>query len=80
MKKKSKLNCYLGKTNVEGEGIVIVLEDNEYGQITAKQLLNLVNELKYAGAEAISINENRIVNLTDDVPGVEKIVSYNKPK
>ena len=22
----------------------------------------------------------RIVNLTDDVPGVEKIVSYNKPK
>ena len=67
MKKKSKLNCYLGKTNVEGEGIVIVLEDNEYGQITAKQLLNLVNELKYAGAEAISINENRIVNLTDIV-------------
>ena len=27
----------------------------------------MVNELKYAGAEAISINDNRIVNLTDIV-------------
>lgn len=57
----------VGKTNVEGEGIVIVLEDNEEQQITSNQLLSLVNELKYAGAEAISINDNRIINSTDIV-------------
>ena len=32
---------------------------------TADDLLQLINELKYAGAEAISINDNRIINLTD---------------
>lgn len=57
----------VGKTDVEGEGIVIVLEDNEEQQITSNQLLSLVNELKYAGAEAISINDNRIINSTDIV-------------
>ena len=57
----------VGKTNVEGEGIVITLEDNEEQQITSNQLLNLVNELKIAGAEAISINNKRIINSTDIV-------------
>lgn len=57
----------VGKTDVEGEGIVIILEDNEEQQITSNQLLSLVNELKYAGAEAISINDNRIINSTDIV-------------
>ena len=57
----------VGKTNVEGEGIVITLEDNAEQQITSNQLLNLVNELKIAGAEAICINDNRIINSTDIV-------------
>ena len=56
-----------GLTNVEGEGVVLKLEDNEEQQITSNHLLKLVNDLKYAGAEAISINENRITNFTDIV-------------
>lgn len=56
-----------GLTDVEGEGIILKLEDNEEEQITSNHLLNLVNELKYAGAEAISINGNRITNYTDIV-------------
>lgn len=60
-------NALLGKTNVEGEGVIITLEDNENQQITSNHLLNIVNELKYAGAEAISINNNRITNYTDIV-------------
>ena len=56
-----------GKTDVTGEGMVITLEDNNEQQVTASALLNLVNELKYAGAEAISINENRIINISDIV-------------
>ena len=55
----------LGKNAVEGEGIIVTLTDVEvgkYGIITDTDLIELVNELKAAGAEAISINGHRIVN------------------
>jgi uncharacterized protein YlxW (UPF0749 family) len=51
----------LGYTDVQGQGIIITLEDNEYKNIESYDLLMLVNELKLAGAEAISINGQRIL-------------------
>jgi len=54
-----------GYTDVSGPGIIITLEDTDKMQITADDLISLVNELKLAGAEAISINDQRIVSLTD---------------
>ena len=56
-----------GLTDVQGEGVILILQDNEEEQITSNHLVELVNELKYAGAEAISINNNRITNFTDIV-------------
>lgn len=56
---------YLGYTKVKGEGIVINLEDNEFKAIERWDLLQLVNELKLAGAEAISINDERVVSTTE---------------
>lgn len=58
---------YLGYTDVVGEGIVITLSDSTYKDIESYDLINLVNELKLAGAEAISINDNRVVATTDIV-------------
>lgn len=66
-KELNELEKLVGITDVRGDGIVITLEDNDEGQVTAMVLLNLVNELKYAGGEAISINGIRIVNMTDIV-------------
>ena len=57
----------IGKTDVEGEGVVIRLNDNEDNDIIASDLIELVNELRYAGAEAISINDIRIINSTEIV-------------
>ena len=54
-----------GYTDVSGPGIIITLEDTDKMQITADDLISLINELKLAGAEAISINDQRIVSLTD---------------
>lgn len=54
----------LGKNSVQGEGIIVTLKDVEvgkYGKIYAKDLIQLLNELKAAGAEAISINDQRII-------------------
>ncbi len=56
---------FLGYTDVQGEGIVITLKDNDFRNIERFDLISLVNELKLAGAEAISINDERIVNQTD---------------
>lgn len=58
-------NMLIGKTDVEGEGVVITLTDNNEQVVTPTDLLELVNELNYAGAEAISINDVRILNMTD---------------
>ena len=61
----SETEEYLGYTNLKGEGIVIKLEDNDFKQIERWDLLQLINELKLAGAEAISINDERIISTTE---------------
>lgn len=69
-----RLNEALGMTNVEGEGITIVLEDKGGTQLSdgetvkpidIEDLLIIVNDLFAAGAEAISINDQRIVAMSD---------------
>ena len=54
----------LGETNVTGEGVIIYYEDDSK-KVNATDLLRLVNELNLAGAEAIAINDQRIVNITE---------------
>ena len=69
-KELEQVNLILGKTDVQGKGIKITLVENkeaETGTITADNLNMIVNSLKEAGAEAISINENRIINMSDIV-------------
>lgn len=60
------LNLMLGATDVEGTGIIITLQDSDDQEekITAEELMMIVNYLKDAGAEAISINDQRIINST----------------
>ena len=72
-------NMLLGKTDVKGEGVIItinsettsnssnttIIDDVEQVEITHEDLLDLVNELKLAGAEAIEINGERVITTTD---------------
>ncbi len=66
---------YLGRTEVKGNGIVIELDDNR--DVNTEQVLNIssllvheedllqiVTELFNAGADAVSINGQRIVSIT----------------
>jgi len=62
--KQNKL--LLGRTDVTGEGIIIYYKDGNK-KVTATDLLKLVNELNLSEAEAISINDQRIVNTTEIV-------------
>ena len=56
---------YLGYTDVKGEGLTITLDDTDYKQVQSSDILLLVNELRLAGAEAISINDERVVSTTE---------------
>lgn len=74
----NKLNSLIGTIDVKGKGIIITVADNNAVTnqtvsvlenisnylIHDTDLLFIVNELKNAGAEAISINDERIINQT----------------
>ncbi len=71
-KELSELNRVLGYTDVSGKGLVITLQDadasdNGYTNdnlIHDLDLVDIVNELFNAGAEAVSINGQRIIRST----------------
>ena len=69
-KEVNENNIILGKTDVQGQGVKITLEDgfstiDEY--LSSAQLIHdadivqVINELRNAGAEAISVNGQRII-------------------
>lgn len=60
-------NKLVGKTEVNGEGVIITLSDNEETTIFSTDILKLINELRLAGAEAISVNDVRVIAMTDIV-------------
>lgn len=69
-KELQQANLLLGKTDVVGEGIIVTLRDNELSdgeiiKIELEDIIQLLNELRLAGAEAISINGVRVINTTD---------------
>lgn len=72
-KKIERYETVLGMTDVSGEGVVVTVADNNIVNNNSFESINvsnylvhdgnlvaIVNELKAAGAEAISINDNRI--------------------
>ena len=83
---------YLVKTDVEGQGITIKIQDvNNQDEntseedatkpISAEDLLVVVDYLKLAGAEAISINGERIINMTDIVDvGSNSLIFVNQQR
>lgn len=66
-------NTLLGYNEVSGQGLIVVLKDANSAKVIGNatdyivhdgDLLEVINALKNAGAEAISINGERIVNTT----------------
>ena len=83
----TEVDTYLGKTDVSGQGVVITIKDinNNDGEdyidpISYEDLLIIVDYLKLAGAEAISINEQRIINMTDIVNVNDSVIYVNQQR
>jgi len=66
-----KARILAGLTDVEGPGVTITIDDlgigaqNNYPLINHEMLLRVINELNAAGAEAISINKQRMISETE---------------
>lgn len=86
-------NMIIGLTDVEGEGVIVTLKDDT--SVTSdslaitdsmsnhlvhdSDLISIVNELKNAGAEAISINDQRIV-ISTSITCEGNVISVNGEK
>lgn len=94
IEKQIKLNNNLiGLTNLKGQGVIITLEDNPDATrenvgilddvsnyiVHYLDIINVVNELKNAGAEAISVNGQRIVNTTS-INCIGNVIKINDQK
>lgn len=73
----SRLRGIAGLRDVTGSGVVVTLSDSEFVSITAEDLIKLINELKLAGAEAISINDERVVHNSYIVNIGDKFIRMN---
>ena len=58
-------NQLIGKYDISGSGIEIIIDTSNTKDITAINLIQIINDLRVSNAKAISINDHRIVNMTD---------------
>ena len=81
------LNTIAGTTALKGEGIIITMSDGEVKDGASRtdalvhdsDILTVVNELKAAGAEAISVNGQRIIS-TSAIRCVGPVIQVNYKK
>ncbi len=61
----AKARMFAGLVDVKGKGIVVTLDNNEYIPVEDIDILNIVNELRASGAQAIAVNDERIVAMSE---------------
>jgi len=75
MEQWEELKLYAGLTDVKGDGVIITLNDAEeknpidvnWSLLHDSDIYEVVNELKKGGAQAISINNERVISATEIV-------------
>jgi uncharacterized protein YlxW (UPF0749 family) len=65
-----------GLTQVKGKGVVITINDSEVVKVEDIDILNVLNELRASDAQAISINDERII-ATSEVREAGKYIMVN---
>ena len=60
-----KARIFAGLETVKGEGIIVTLDNYASIMVMDYDILNIVNELRASGAQAISVNDERIVAMTE---------------
>ncbi len=86
--KLTRAEIMAGMVEVEGTGVIVTVKDSAQGELSGNinnyiihdtDLLTVINELCGAGAEAISLNNERIISTTE-IRCVGPTVSVNNTK
>lgn len=56
---------FAGLETVKGKGIIVTLDNNGLNYVEDYDILDVVNELRASGAQAISVNDERIVAMSE---------------
>ncbi len=79
LEEKRKAEIYAGLTDVSGPGIIVTLSAGTDSSIRDLDVRLVVNELRAAGAQAICVNEERMVAMSEIRLGGQYIVINGKP-
>jgi uncharacterized protein YlxW (UPF0749 family) len=63
--KLKKVRMIAGLLDVKGKGIIVTIKSTEYARVHEEDVLDVVNELRAAGAQAICVNGERIVAMSE---------------
>ncbi|ADG81259.1 DUF881 domain-containing protein [Thermincola potens] len=66
-----KLNIANGLSPVEGPGIILIIPENNSDAFFYQNMIDIINELWNAGAEAVAVNGIRVTNHTSILPAEE---------
>lgn len=74
LQENNQLKIFAGLVNVEGPGAIITLTDSSQAKVRASDLLTLVNYIRAGNAQAISINGQRLVAMSEIQTSGQNIV------
>lgn len=60
-----KARIFAGLVDVKGKGLIVTLDNNADISVEDIDILNVINELRASGAQAISVNDERIVAMSE---------------
>jgi uncharacterized protein YlxW (UPF0749 family) len=65
MKNLETARIFGGLVDVTGKGVIITLDNTDYMSVEGEDILSVVNELRASDAQAISVNGERIVAMSE---------------
>lgn len=68
---------FAGLTDVKGKGVIVTMKGDGLSTVYDEDILDVINELRAAGAQAISINDERVV-ATTEVRKADPYIMINK--
>lgn len=62
----AEARIFAGLTDVKGKGVVVTLADSDYyDQVHDEDVLSVLNELRASGAQALAVNDERIIAMSE---------------
>jgi uncharacterized protein YlxW (UPF0749 family) len=75
-KELDRARMIAGLVDVKGQGVIIKIDNSEFGEVQEDNILDVLNELRASNAQAISVNNERII-ATSEVRTAGRYIMVN---